>query len=210
MEAIVAKNKEQGDLKVGQWLKRLRERRGLTQTEVAQRAGISPAFLSQLEGDKRTAAASTLRTVVQALDCYSLAEFLAMVEQGEHPVHRAEDRVTVTDPSMGVRVEYLGPRDGRSFSSCVQFIEMEPGYEAPVTVSDPEDQFFLVAKGKLGITLDGVDHEVNPGEVCFVNSWRPHRVKNLHDGPTEIIHTLSGEVRNRAVSAQNAASFASD
>jgi DNA-binding XRE family transcriptional regulator len=45
-----------------------REHRGLTQKQLAENAGISNAYLSQLESGKRTGTADVLTAVAQALD----------------------------------------------------------------------------------------------------------------------------------------------
>jgi DNA-binding XRE family transcriptional regulator len=45
-----------------------RERRGLTQQELAKRAGISKPYLSQLETGKRVGATKILRKLAAALD----------------------------------------------------------------------------------------------------------------------------------------------
>jgi len=183
-----------GDLKVGRWVRRLRKKRGISQMALAKQTGLTAGFLSQLENDKRAASASTLRMIVHALDCYSLSEFLAMVEQGEHPVHSIEDRVVVAETDS-LKVEYIGPRDGRSFNSCLLWVEMQPGYEALEAASDPEEKLFLVLRGKLGIMLDGEDHEVGSGEACFVNAFRPHRLRNLAHGVTRYAQVLTATGR---------------
>lgn len=45
-----------------------REHRGLTQQELAQRAGISAAYLSQIESGTRSGSTAVLQALAQALD----------------------------------------------------------------------------------------------------------------------------------------------
>jgi DNA-binding XRE family transcriptional regulator len=49
-------------------LKLWREQRGLTQQELASRAGISKPYLSQLESGKRTGTVETLAAIARALE----------------------------------------------------------------------------------------------------------------------------------------------
>ena len=45
-----------------------RDHRGLTQKQLADRAGINPVYLSQIERGKRTGSARTLASIASALD----------------------------------------------------------------------------------------------------------------------------------------------
>jgi transcriptional regulator with XRE-family HTH domain len=53
---------------VGWRLRRLRQRRGLTIVEVADRAGISPQYLSELERGRKDPSSEVLAAVAGALD----------------------------------------------------------------------------------------------------------------------------------------------
>jgi len=46
----------------------LRKWRGLTQVQLAEHAGVSQGFLSDLEGRRRKASAETLQALAKALD----------------------------------------------------------------------------------------------------------------------------------------------
>lgn len=55
------------NLSLGETIRTVRERQGLTQEEVAERAGISRATLSLLENDASNATLGTLLSVAAAL-----------------------------------------------------------------------------------------------------------------------------------------------
>lgn len=172
--------------KLGKWLRRFRERQGMTQTEVARAVGVTPACLSQLENDKRITNAPMLRRILSAMNVHSLGDFFYAVERGEQPIHRIEDRVPLFDPSEPLKAEYIGPR-GRNFNFFLSHLDMEPDYEQDeVEVSD-EEICIYVLEGKLGITLDNEDYEVLPGEACFIHASCPHKSRNLSDGHTKVI-----------------------
>ncbi|MGZ4434629.1 MAG: helix-turn-helix domain-containing protein [Trebonia sp.] len=52
---------------LGARLRRLRHRRGLTLTEVAQRAGVSPQYLSEIERGRKDPSSEMLAAVAGAL-----------------------------------------------------------------------------------------------------------------------------------------------
>lgn len=63
LPAIWAKRLVAGENAVRVW----REYRGLTRAALAQKAGIAPAFLSQIETGKRDGTAATLKMIADAL-----------------------------------------------------------------------------------------------------------------------------------------------
>lgn len=53
---------------LGEQIKRLRERRGLTQAALAARVGMSTVFIRKLEAGERLASMDTLQKLAEALD----------------------------------------------------------------------------------------------------------------------------------------------
>jgi transcriptional regulator with XRE-family HTH domain len=68
-----------GDQELGRAVRRLREERGLTQEELASRAGTTFGTVSRLESAKSAPAWWTVRKVAEALGV-SIAELAAAVE----------------------------------------------------------------------------------------------------------------------------------
>lgn len=66
----------------GDTLKRLRERKGLTQTELASRVGVTAAYISMLEsGAKGNPTLGIVRRLAKALGV-SVAELITLLETG--------------------------------------------------------------------------------------------------------------------------------
>ena len=66
----------------GDTLKRLRERKGLTQTELASRVGVTAAYISMLEsGAKGNPTLGIVRRLTKALGV-SVAELITLLETG--------------------------------------------------------------------------------------------------------------------------------
>jgi transcriptional regulator with XRE-family HTH domain len=61
---------------LGQRVRTLRNRRGLTQVELAEKAGIARSFIAELETAGRNISISNLRAIAQALDL-SLSRLLS-------------------------------------------------------------------------------------------------------------------------------------
>jgi transcriptional regulator with XRE-family HTH domain len=68
---------------LGQAMRMLRDRAGITQKVLAERAGTSEAYVSNIEGGRRDARWSTLIRLMCALgaDLHQLADAIAEIEQ---------------------------------------------------------------------------------------------------------------------------------
>ena len=58
---------EPGDLSFGKRLKKIRDMKRLSQTELAERSGVTPAAVSQIEADDRQPSFKTLSSLAGAL-----------------------------------------------------------------------------------------------------------------------------------------------
>ena len=85
----MSKSEQKAPTSLGQRLSDLRERRGWTQKELAERAGISVTFLSEVENDRRNVGSATLLKIADALRAS-----LDYLMRGE------EDRSTARTPSV--------------------------------------------------------------------------------------------------------------
>lgn len=103
--------------RLGEGLRRVREQRGLSQSEIAALAGVSASAISQAEGGQRGLALDTVLTLAEALDV-PLDKLLAARGEGDYVVRR-RDRAgaragfvpLIEDPKGGLRayVVTLGP-----------------------------------------------------------------------------------------------------
>ena len=105
--------------RLGEGLRRVREERGLSQSEIAGLAGVSPSAISQAEGGQRGLALDTVLTLAEALDV-PLDALLATRTNGDY-VLRRRDRTgskegfvpLIDDPKGGLRAYLvnLGPME---------------------------------------------------------------------------------------------------
>jgi len=75
---------------LGQAMRALRDRAGITQKALAERAGTSEAYVSNIEGGRRDARWSTLARLLRALgtDLHRLADAITEVEKQGAPPKR--------------------------------------------------------------------------------------------------------------------------
>ena len=91
------------ELAVGQRLRALRLRAGLSQRELARRAAVSNATISMIEADRVSPSVSALRQVLSALGV-GIADFFAAPEpQGEQVVYRAAELTEIAGGPVSYR-----------------------------------------------------------------------------------------------------------
>ncbi|MGH7715472.1 MAG: helix-turn-helix domain-containing protein, partial [Vulcanimicrobiaceae bacterium] len=91
---------------IGEILKRLRTRRGLSLEEVARQSGLSQSFLSSLERGKTDVSLGRLSKLARVFD-HDISSFLGFTARYSHPYRAGEgDRLAVVR-GRGVRYEAI-------------------------------------------------------------------------------------------------------
>jgi transcriptional regulator with XRE-family HTH domain len=169
--------------RVGSALRTLREERGITQTELARTAGISPSAISQAERGKRGLSVDTLLTLSDRLGM-TLDELLQgshspgyRLGRRDHPRTQTEEAIfpLLDDPRAGLRVHLVSLPPGGS-------ADAEPGHKGVESVA--------VASGLVQVLLGSDRTVLRRGEAMLatrsgVTGWR-----NLGDVPALVFWTL--------------------
>lgn len=71
-------------------IRNFRQERGLTQTQLAQKAGISLIFLQGIEGERKWISPATVKTIAKALRVSEPELFTAKVKAQEAPVKKSQ------------------------------------------------------------------------------------------------------------------------
>jgi len=79
---------EQDQLILGQALRALRKRAGMTQEQVAERLGVDPTFVGRLERGQRGAHWRTIRRILAAVEA-TVSDFAIEIDAAENSRRRA-------------------------------------------------------------------------------------------------------------------------
>ncbi len=161
------------DATVGARLRELRRQQKLSAREVAELAGVSPAYLSRLENGKVSPTVATLTRVVQAMG-ESVGAIFGGATDG--PLVRRGDRRLVRN--RGVDDYRVTPRDASRLEVLETVVEAggssgERPYHHP-----GDEECVLVLEGRLQIWVDGVSHELEVGDAVTFACRTPHRWRN--------------------------------
>jgi transcriptional regulator with XRE-family HTH domain len=177
------------DLSVGQRLRDLRQQRGLSIQAVAQAAGLSIGFVSQVE---RGISSPSVRDLVRMAEVLG-ADFNLLVAAGStpargvaaSPIVRLGDRRDIAFQA-GVHKQLLSPTAERTLFLYMITIEPHGGTGEPPYVHDGEEAG-LVIQGRLLLAVDGHDHLLNEGDSFRFRSTLPHRFSNPTAAVTRVL-----------------------
>jgi len=173
---------------IGDQLRSLRARRGLTLRELAAETGLSATMLSQVERGVTEPSLSTLRRLAGAFG----ESVAALFDDDSAPqvwLSRPGERSLLRGPKGQIGYERLTPGNGqlevlRAVLEPGQAISEEPWSHASV-------ECVVVLAGALTVQLDGRDHAVEAGEALTFDSRVAHRYVNRGAEPTEFLVSVT-------------------
>ena len=176
---------------VGVNIKMLREGQGLTLRALAKKIGISASFLSQVEGGKSSPSLATLKSISDTLSTTigSLIGEEQKVE--ENPVVRAEERRHVQEVSKGINIYLLTSRDQNKQMEPLLFRLKEGATSGLRSYKHFGQEFVLVLKGSIEVTLNDMVYMLRKGDSIYFNSSVPHAFKNAGSEEAEAIWVVT-------------------
>ena len=198
---------------MGDHLRSARRAHGLSLRELADRLGVSPSLISQVETGRAKPSVSTLYAIASELDV-SLDELL----------FNDPDRPTLGRPARRPRPDAPvaaggGPRTPIQRADRRKSIRLASGvvWERLTTESDPAIDFLAVTyevggasspehefqrhggqewgyvvSGQLGVTIGFEDFVLGPGDSIALDSTIPHRLYNVGTEPVHGIWFVLG------------------
>lgn len=166
-------------------IREMRRKAGMTLQALADQAGISVGFLSQVERDKATPSLGTLASVAGALGV-DIDVFIATPKPADS-ITRAGERqqFSLTDASLSYeRITTTLP--GGTLSSLIVHIPV--GYASEVTAHVGEE-LIVVLQGTLRQTLGDAAFVLHPGDSLHFMGDTPHSFANIGEGPARLLWT---------------------
>jgi transcriptional regulator with XRE-family HTH domain len=174
---------------VGERLRTIRQLRRRTLKEVADRAGLSESFLSQVERGRTSVSIASLQRIAGALGI-EVSDVFAYDGASRPRILRRDARLNVAWGSVG-RKALLTPKPFHSVEVVVA--DIDPGGstgDEPYAHGDSEEVFFVVS-GEIELQLGGETFELSEGDSAQYRSSTPHRVRNRGDLPAEVLFIIS-------------------
>lgn len=172
---------------------RLRERRrelGLTLKAVADAAGLSVGFISQVERDLTAPSLSSLASISRVLQT-PITKFLAQPRGGQ-PHTRHDERPVYAVQANGLQYERLSARfPGNVLNSVI--VHEPPGMRSEPIRHEGEEMFFIL-KGAITIEVEDEVTVLSAGDSIHFDSTRRHSSWNHTTETVSILHVCTMDV----------------
>ena len=174
---------------LGERLRTIRLLHRLTLREVAQAAGVSESFVSQLERGRSSASVATLQRLAAALGI-EVSDLFAPEGLPRPRVLRREARQLLVWGRLG-RKALLTPKPFHALE--VVAAEFDPGGstgDETYTHGDSEE-LLVVVKGRVHLQLGTDIYDLGTGDSVQYRSSTPHRVSNSGEERAEVLFVIS-------------------
>lgn len=172
-------------LELGQRIREVRRKKGMTLRDAAVAAGVSESFLSQVERGLANPSVASLRRIAD-----SMHEPVASFFVGEPPsgmVVRAKDRRRLVHP-MGMLEDYLlTPPTARRLQIiyCVAGPGEGAGHERYTHTADEE--CVVVLSGHLEVSIADETYALDAGDALLLDPKSPHGFSNPGPEPATML-----------------------
>ena len=177
------------EVDVGERLRDIRRLRQATLRTIAERAGVSEGFLSQVERGRASASIASLRRIAAALGV-SVADLFDPSGLPGPRVLRRDERPALAFGILG-RKFLLTPQPLQHLEVFVGELDVGGSTGAEAYAHGNSEELFVVLSGSVQLELGGELHHLESGDSIYYSSSTPHRVVNKGAGRAEVMWIIS-------------------
>jgi transcriptional regulator with XRE-family HTH domain len=173
------------EIKVGERLKQIRERSGLSQREIARRSGQSPGAISAIELGKVSPSVETLKRLLDCLDI-TLVDFFSPDQT--NPTSAFFGLNDMVGVPMGL-IHYQQLKRSTK-NAPLQFVRVvvQPGSDTG-NVGNPlgTDEIGYILAGSVEATINGETRLLSAGDGYMARGGQKQRFRNVSRSPCEYV-----------------------
>ena len=176
-KAQARSRKEAADLDVGARLRAVRERAGLSQRELAKRAGVTHSTISLIEQEAHAPSLASLHRILSAIPI-SIADFFALPTSQQNVLFNdADDLAVVTRGEADLRVLAAERRD----KSLQMFIERyQPGAgTGDEPIAHEGETAAVVLRGTIEVRVGDTIRVLRRGGGYHIIGKQPYMLRNI-------------------------------
>ncbi len=174
------------DVDVGGRLRQVRERKRLSQRELAKRAGVSNATVSLVESGRLNPSIGNLKRILDGVPV-SMAEFFAEESEAEPPkvFYLASELKEIGRDPISYRQVAANVRN-----RALQILHerFAPGADTgKIPLRHNSEEGGIIIKGRIELTVGEQTRVLEAGDAYYFDSTLPHRFRNTSDAECELI-----------------------
>ncbi|SMC65990.1 cupin domain-containing protein [Primorskyibacter flagellatus] len=168
-------------MNIGKRLQTIRKAHGLSQRELASRAGLTNGTISLIEKDRTSPSVASLKSLLDAIPI-SIAEFFADIEETAEPklFYLPHEFIEVAPKSGPAAVSLR--QLGNASTHALQLLDETYPPKAdtgPELLSHIGEEAGIVIEGQIEVTVGDVVKVLGPGAGYLFDSREPHRFRNV-------------------------------
>ena len=162
---------------IGKKLRELRKGNRLTLREVAEKAGCTESYISQLENGNANPSISTLKKIAAVFNVQVVDFFIDQAKE-DPVVLRREERIDMEFKDGGktkIQAMVKNPRNKRMVAF---YTTIEPGGGSSGLYTHIGEEFGLILSGQMELTIEDTTYHLEEGDSFYFSSARPHGFAN--------------------------------
>lgn len=182
---------------VGERVKAVREKRGLSLQDISQRTNLDVPMLTQIEDGVLAPPLGTVIKLAKALEM-KMGYFISGEPDRPYTIVRRDDRKVISrydskkGKHYGYEYESLAPhKKDRHMEPFL--VTLEPAETEEERSTHDGQEFIFVLQGKMEVRLGEQIHILDPGDAIYYDSTVPHLVKCHGKKTTKILAVLYAE-----------------
>jgi transcriptional regulator with XRE-family HTH domain len=179
---------------LGQRIKALRADRQLQQRQLAEKAGLTPSMLSQIESGRLTPSLHTLGKLAAAFGIPIGALFEA-APNGRLHVSRKADYPVVSFDGTSEKWHVLGAGlfQGKIRAVVSTLGPRGQGVKTDKVILEPgQMKLFYVVEGKVSLRYNGESHALEAGDSAYLDGGTPHGWENVGRRAAKVLWVILG------------------
>ncbi|OQB24488.1 MAG: HTH-type transcriptional regulator PuuR [Firmicutes bacterium ADurb.Bin182] len=173
---------------IGEKIKRLRLKHGLTQEELAARTELSKGFISQLERNLTSPSIATLLDMLEALGT-NISDFFSE-QQDEKVVFGSEDMFIKEEPESGRSIRWLVTSAQKNALEPI-LVTLAPGGETAQDLPHEGEEFGYMLSGSVTLYLGDRKFKVKKGDSFYFKPSETHYLANTGRAEAKVLWVSS-------------------
>ena len=174
------------DTALGRRIREFRTERGLTLAGLAAQVGVTRSFLSSVERGIAYPSIPNLRSIAAGLEVPVFLLFTGRQSNGI--IVRKGERKIIRQPNAPYSYELVSPDVQHRMEMIIT--RLHPGAN-PSPRAHEGEECALVLKGRVLLTIGGVDYELGEGDSIYYNSGLPHCARSIGDEEAQVVSAIT-------------------
>jgi transcriptional regulator with XRE-family HTH domain len=168
---------EDGGEEIGTRLRLVRQIYGLTQRELARRAGVTNGAISLIEQNRVSPSISSLKKILDGIPL-SLADFFTLDFSPSDAVFFGAEELTEIAFGEAVSMRMVGRRVKDRALQMLREVYQPGADTGDAMLRHQGEECGIVVAGSLTVTVGAQERTLQPGDAYYFRSDIPHRFRN--------------------------------